>query len=607
MPAKFLKSSDLQGVRTVEVGASAPLLQSDASIAAVVSRVPELQHFFAEPTITFDDNGDLKSAKWYTEFDHEVRRLDDLTGQKRERAEENLGQKLNAAARHVDDPEIGGLLTAMLNIASLDSICFVGTQPVLIDWGAVPRDEPSVTASERLSKLFPAVFAAGVAAAAVTSAASAEAASAEPEPESKAVAGHDETTSEDANVEAGDLHLAGAGGGAALGMAAVGNEHLARSNIVYIDDTPFYHRFWFRAVLYGLMILLIIWLLWWLLFARPGGILVRPPSVTGMHDSVVDGLQNERDRLKSLLEAPCGPAASSAISQGLTGAVAPPPPAAGAAVPGQSSAGTPSPGNQAEGTSPADAGSSAALPPVVTSAPGQMMAPQTLAHQMERSVAFILGAVPSGGVSMGTGFFISPDTIVTNRHVIESADPTKIAVTSEVMGKIQKVKVIAITSNSEIGTSDYAVLKLSSAANVVPVPLSTMADKLSRVVAVGYPGYLTNMDPKLRQLIGGDMSAAPETVFTSGEISVIQGGGDRPPVIIHTADMSQGNSGGPLVDQCGRVLGVNTFIGQDNASGRRGLFALGASDLMKFLDQNNVPYQRADGACTPPAAAGQEG
>jgi S1-C subfamily serine protease len=602
MPAKFLKSSDLQGVCAVEVGASAPLLQSDASIAAVVSRVPELQHFFAEPTITFDDNGDIESAKWYTEFDHEVRRLEDLTGQKRARAEENLGQKLNAAARHVDDTEIGGLLTAMLNIASVDSICFVGTQPVLIDWGTVPLDEPPVTASERLSKLFPAVFAAGVAAAAVTPAASAE-----PEPESEAVAGHDETTSEDANLDAGDLHLTGPGGGAAFGAAAVGNEDLARSNIVYIDDTPFYHRFWCRAVLYGLMILLIIWLLWWLLFAWPGGVLVRPPSVTGMHDSVVDGLQNERDRLKGLLEDPCGPAASSALSQGLTGSVAPLPPVAGAAVPGQSSAGTPSPDDQAEGTSPGDAANSAALPPVVTNAPGRMMAPQTLAHQMERSVAFILGAVPSGGVSMGTGFFISPDTIVTNRHVIESADPTKIAVTSEVMGKIQKVKVIAMTSNSEIGTSDYAVLKLNSAANVVPVPLSAMADKLSRVVAVGYPGYLTNMDPKLRQLIGGDMSAAPETVFTSGDISVVQDGGDRPPVIIHTADMSQGNSGGPLVDQCGRVLGVNTFIGQDNASGRRGLFALGASDLMKFLDQNNVPYQRADGACAPAAAAGQEG
>ena len=593
MPAKFLKSSDLHNVRALEVGASKPLLQGDASITAIVSRIPELQHFFAEPTITFDDSGDLKSAKWYTEFDHEVRRLDDLTGQKKQRAEENLEHKLNAAARHLDDPEIGDLLSAMLNIASADSLCFVGTQPVLVDWGTISRDETQTSPRERLSTLFPAVFAAGMFSASAASANAVEERRGDAYSQTDAKTTQDEPVAQD-----GDLGAAEVNGGARHGIINGANDAHADSNVVFVDNTPFYHRFWFRALLVGLMGLIIIWLLWWLLFERPGGLLVRPPNVTGMHDSVVDGLQNERDRLKRLLEDPCSPSASSAIRHGLTGPVTPAPAASDAA------AGNTSPENQSESLASPDAGNSAAMP---TGVPGQMMASQTLAHQMERSVAFILGAVPAGGVSMGSGFFIAPDTIITNRHVIENADPAKIAVTSEVMGKIRKVKVVAMTSNSEIGTSDYAILKLSSAANVVPLPLSSVAEKLSRVVAVGYPGYLTNMDPKLRQLIGGDISAAPETVFTSGEISVIQGEGEGPPIIIHTADMSQGNSGGPLVDQCGRVLGVNTFIGQDDLSGRRGLFALGASDLMKFLDQHNVPYQRADGACAPASTAEQEG
>ena len=92
----------------------------------------------------------------------------------------------------------------------------------------------------------------------------------------------------------------------------------------------------------------------------------------------------------------------------------------------------------------------------------------------------------------------------------------------------------------------------------------------------------------------------PAAHFTSGEVSGVQQM-QGAPVVIHTAAINRGNSGGPLADRCGRIVGVNTFIRTDRETAYRADYALPAVTLLTFLGQNNIAVRNEDGACTPAA------
>ncbi len=224
------------------------------------------------------------------------------------------------------------------------------------------------------------------------------------------------------------------------------------------------------------------------------------------------------------------------------------------------------------------------------SAPAQSAAlPGSVAEKLEQGTVFILGE-KNGGFSMGSGFFITPSHIMTNAHVVKGCRTVKF--TNKKIGIIQEARIAMFT---EQNGQDFAVLHTASPCDITPLEiLDGLVSRTQKVSTWGFPGAVTYGDPKLMELLRGDPTAAPEVVYSEGTVNVIQDG--VPPLIVHSATVSQGNSGGPLVDEQGCVVGINTFIQMDKQSYRQSSLSIPSTTICRFLTENGIPYTKAQQA-----------
>lgn len=158
-------------------------------------------------------------------------------------------------------------------------------------------------------------------------------------------------------------------------------------------------------------------------------------------------------------------------------------------------------------------------------------------------------------------------------------------------GNVQKGYPAEIKKSGEPAPGkDVAILKIN-ANNLPTVTISNDRVKLQdRVIAMGYPGVAT-FNPMLTQ----DQSNIVPTT-TAGTISAFKKMGTGAwEVYQHDVAITHGNSGGPLFDEKGEVIGVNTF-GSGKFNYQTGNweeiqgfnFAIPASIVKEFLNEINV-------------------
>lgn len=205
----------------------------------------------------------------------------------------------------------------------------------------------------------------------------------------------------------------------------------------------------------------------------------------------------------------------------------------------------------------------------------------------------------NSSVTFGSGFAISPHHIVTNAHVVEAAEnPYADSVVAIVPS--EGTRALHGTIVAYDPTRDLAIVDVGSA-RLEPLAIySGPVDSGEHSAALGYPG---NVDrATIRSMY--DLITPTAPVRSEGNISS-QRTIDGRPALLHTAAISRGNSGGPLVDGCGRVLGVNTYTAIADSGDAPFGFAIVSQELMSFLRDRGEQFQQIGSACVTMAEQAQ--
>jgi S1-C subfamily serine protease len=160
-------------------------------------------------------------------------------------------------------------------------------------------------------------------------------------------------------------------------------------------------------------------------------------------------------------------------------------------------------------------------------------------------------------IATGTGFlFGSKDYIITNYHVVKGTSELKVKFLNE-----ETINAQVIAKDTQ---NDVAILKLNKTPSVQTSEMkfgdSAMVRMGEKVFTIGYPSInILGTKPK----------------YTEGVISAVTGIRDNPTMFQTTVQVQPGNSGGPLFNEKGEVIGITT-----------GSLSSVATDLMGSVPQN---------------------
>lgn len=202
-------------------------------------------------------------------------------------------------------------------------------------------------------------------------------------------------------------------------------------------------------------------------------------------------------------------------------------------------------------------------------------AEEKIAHQVYEKANCATVTIKSGG-GLGSGFIVNSDgLIITNAHVLE--DGPRVVTVIFYDGKKVSANVIGFAKNG----LDLAAIQIPKQPNLCKLALAN-----PNSIQAGYNVFA----------IGTPLNVGNANTFSQGIISKLNA---RKGMIQHTATIKHGNSGGPLLNSNGELIGVNAEIELDvlgnvitNASGIG--FAIPVTQVKSFLtaiNKDDISYE----------------
>ena len=201
------------------------------------------------------------------------------------------------------------------------------------------------------------------------------------------------------------------------------------------------------------------------------------------------------------------------------------------------------------------------------------LGPEEIAERALDSTVLLLMANARGELkAFGSGFFVQKNLIATNYHVIEGA-------ARGVAKRVGQEEIYVVEGTLDKDKErDLAILKVSAPG------AKPLAFGHSELVRIGQTIY-----------VAGNPKGILEGTFSDGIISAIRADADTK-LFQFTAPVSQGSSGGPVLNNRGEVIGIATLasvgVGQDGTVSQNINFAVAANHITDILKAHGVPIPR---------------
>lgn len=170
-------------------------------------------------------------------------------------------------------------------------------------------------------------------------------------------------------------------------------------------------------------------------------------------------------------------------------------------------------------------------------------------------------AEPQTQQAAGTGIIISDSgLILTNRHVVP-AGTTKVSVTLSDGTELDDVSVVGRTTEAD--SLDIAILKVNDAKGH-KLPAATLGDSSKVTVGDDVVAIGNALGQFQNTVTTGIISGYGRSITASSDSSSAAGSENLDNLFQTDAAINQGNSGGPLVNLNGQVIGINTAVASDS-------------------------------------------
>ena len=473
---EILRTTFLKGMVPARVRHQDAVDTYHATIGELQKRCgTEVASLFAEPVRPTKPDPDNPQMTWFTPLDGQMLDLAAIDDVARRPVTSLLRSRLEQLKPALDDPEIGPTVASWLNITSSSDLLSVGGNPVLINWGYLPEDiaksgiRREAHFTETIGRYAPEL-------------------QRPPFTVEEAAAYSDRL-----HVRARTLPAATPAPVSATAAAAAANAPGAAALTPPVAPKP--SSGLVAPIVASLIAAAVLAILLW------PGVLIRPNNEAArasmQRQTELLNRDNEglEERAKALEQQ-----ARERVCRLPDGQLAPLAP-----LPGQAP-----PTNTTPRTD--------LLPPspdrvrITPPGAGPAAQPTSLNALLDNNVVLVIGKTRSG-TKLGSGFFVSSDRIVTNRHVIMEVLSNGITVTSKALGQALPAQLIAVTAPDSVPTDpslqDFALLSVSAPPRDF-LALGPSPPKSTHVVADGYPAFLIEQDADFKALMNGDMHSAPD-------------------------------------------------------------------------------------------------